>query len=262
MSFPKFHVLIAAGALLAAPVAAQTPDFNYHKDLASGQTVEIRGVNGRIDAEPATGNTLEVTAVKREHDHGDASEVQIQAVEWNGGVTICAVYPTPRRANRDNKCGAGDDYQMSTNNNDVEVRFHVKVPRGVKLDAGTVNGEIRATSLTGDAELHTVNGSIDVTAAGIVEAETVNGSIEAKIGRGDWTGALKFETVNGDLTLTAPEGLSTDVEASTVNGSVDSDFPITVRGRMERRHLRGTIGNGGRSLELTTVNGGIELRKG
>lgn len=47
-----------------------------------------------------------------------------------------------------------------------------------------------------------------------------------------------------------------------MNGSVDSDFPITIQGRMQRRHLRGTIGSGGRSLELTTVNGGIELRKG
>lgn len=262
MSFPKSLVALAASAVLAAPAAAQSPDFTYHKDLAPGQTVEIRGVNGRIDAEPATGNTLEVTAVKREHNHGDASDVQIQTVEWNGGVTICAVYPTPRRANRDNKCGEGDDYQMNTNNNDVEVRFHVKVPRGVKLDAGTVNGDIRAAALTGDADLHTVNGGIDVTAAGIVEAETVNGSIDAKIGRADWTGELKFTTVNGSLTLTAPEGLSTEVEASTVNGSVDSDFPITMRGRMERRHLRGTIGSGGRSLELTTVNGGIELRKG
>lgn len=262
MSLAQSCTLLLVAAAVAVPAQAQAPDFTYHKDLASGQTVEIRGVNGQVDAEPATGSTLEVTAVKREHNHGDAADVQIQAVEWNGGVTICAIYPTPRRANRENRCGAGDDYQMNTNNNDVEVRFHVKVPRGVKFDAGTVNGDVRARDLTGDADLHTVNGSIDVTAAGIVEAETVNGSIEAKIGRGDWTGALKFETVNGDLTLTAPEGLSTDVEASTVNGSVDSDFPITVRGRMERRHLRGTIGSGGRSLELTTVNGGIELRKG
>jgi DUF4097 and DUF4098 domain-containing protein YvlB len=151
---------------------------------------------------------------------------------------------------------------MNTNENDVEVRFTVKVPRGVRLDAVTVNGDIRATDLAGDADLHTVNGGIDVTTSGTVEAETVNGDIDARIGRSNWTGGLKFETVNGSVSLTAPADLSTEVEASTVNGSVDSDFPITVQGRMERRHLRGTIGAGGRSLEITTVNGGIEIKKG
>lgn len=253
---------LAALALLPALLSAQSNDFSYRKDLAPGQTVEIRGVNGAIDAQPSTGTTLEVTAVKREHRHGDAEEVQIVAVEWNGGVTICAVYPTPRRSRRDNHCGGGDSYEMSTNDNDVEVRFSVKVPRGVKLDAATVNGDVRATGLTGDADLHTVNGGIDVTTSGVVEAETVNGDIEARIGRADWSGGLKFETVNGGISLTAPATLATDIEASTVNGAVDSDFPITIRGKLERTHLRGTIGAGGRSLEMTTVNGGIELRKG
>ena len=253
--------LLAALALSgAAQVRGQ--DFSYRKTLAPGQTVEIRGVTGAIDAQPASGNTLEVTAVKREHRHGDAADVQVVAVEWNGGVTICAVYPNGRRAGRDNHCGHGRDYQMNTENNDVEVRFTVKVPRGVLLDAVDVNGDVRASGLTGDVELHTVNGDIDVTTSGTVEAETVNGSIDARIGRSDWSGGLKFETVNGSISLTAPADLSTDIAASTVNGSVDSDFPITVRGRMERRSLRGTIGSGGRSLELTTVNGGISLKKG
>ena len=254
--------LVMLGAGIPAVLLAQGPDFTSHKDLAPGPTVEIRGVTGAIDASPASGNSLEVTAVKREHRHGDAADVQVVAVEWNGGVTICAVYPNSRRARRDNHCGRGDDYQMNTNDNDVEVRFTVKVPRGVRLDAATVNGDVRADGLTGDADLHTVNGGIDVTTSGVVEAETVNGDVDAKIGRSDWTGGLKFETVNGSISLTAPADLGTDIEASTVNGSVDSDFPITVRGRMERTHLRGTIGSGGRSLELTTVNGGIQLRKG
>ena len=255
---------LALAALIAPPTCmAQAPDFTWHGTLAAGKTIEIRGVSGRIDAEPASGNTIEVSATKRERRHGDAEDVKIEVVESTEGVTICAVYPTPRRSRRDNHCGAGRDYQMNTDNNDVEVNFTVKVPRGVRLEAGTVNGSIRATDLAGDASLSTVNGGIDVTTSGLVEAHTVNGDIDARIGRADWTGNLEFNTVNGGITLTAPASLSTDIEASTVNGAVDSDFPITISGRMERRHLRGTIGTGGsRSLELTTVNGGIELRKG
>jgi hypothetical protein len=35
-----------------------------------------------------------------------------------------------------------------------------------------------------------------------------------------------------------------------------------VTGRIAKRKLQGTIGAGGRMLEMATVNGGIELKKG
>ena len=46
-----------------------------------------------------------------------------------------------------------------------------------------------------------------------------------------------------------------------MNGDIETDFPLTVTGKISRRKLEGTIGGGGRLLELSTVNGGIELRK-
>ena len=222
-------------ALATPALAAQSPHFSWHGTLAAGKTIEIRGVSGRIDASPASGNTVEVSAVKRERRHGDAEDVKIEVMEGTDGVTICAVYPTPRRAREENHCGSGRDYQMNTQDNDVEVNFTVKVPRGVRLEATTVNGSIRATDLTGDAELHTVNGGIDVTTSGLVEAQTVNGDIEARIGRADWSGRLEFSTVNGGITLTAPASLATDIEAAqgpeieTLTGWLESwgeDVPV------------------------------------
>ncbi len=254
---------ICAAVLLmcvATTARAQGNDFSWRGTLAAGKTIEVRGVLGDIDVVAATGTTVEVTAVKRAR-RSNEEDVKVEVVESTSGITICAMYPTPRRAREENHCGLGEDYQMSTNDNDVEVHFTVKVPRGVRLDAHTVNGDVHAEGLTADAEIGTVNGSIRVVTGGVVEASTVNGSIDATIGRADWTGTLEFRTVNGKITLTAPASLSTDVDAQSVNGGVDSDFPITVRGRMERRHLRGTIGSGGRSLELETVNGEIEIRK-
>ena len=249
--------------LLASPAvtAAQSPDFRWTGTVAAGKTIEIRGVNGNIAAEAASGNTVEVTAVKHADDD-DPAEVKIEVVETGNGVVVCAVYPTPRRSNRENQCGSGRDYQMNVNDNDVTVNFTVKVPRGVLLDANTVNGSIKASGLTADADLNTVNGGIDVTTTGLVEAQTVNGRITARIGRTDWSGTLGFKTVNGGISLTAPGDLSADLEASAVNGGIDSDFPVTVNGRIDRTHLRGRIGAGGRTLELETVNGGIEIKKG
>jgi hypothetical protein len=48
---------------------------------------------------------------------------------------------------------------------------------------------------------------------------------------------------------------------STVNGRFEINFPITIQGRLNPRRLRTRLGNGGRRIKLTTVNGNVELRK-
>src|SRR2546426_11882062 len=89
---------------------------------------------------------------------------------------------------------------------------------------------------------------------------SVNGSIEASFGRATWSDALEFRTVNGAITLHLPAGLSTEVRATTVNGDIETDFPLMVTGRLGPRSLHGTIGSGGRRLALETVNRSIRLR--
>ena len=48
---------------------------------------------------------------------------------------------------------------------------------------------------------------------------------------------------------------------STVNGSVQSDFPVTIQGRLNPRKLNATLGKGGQRIEMKTVNGDVRLRK-
>jgi DUF4097 and DUF4098 domain-containing protein YvlB len=171
------------------------------------------------------------------------------------------VYPTPPRARHENSCEPGDGWSSSTENNDVQVDFTIKLPAGIDFFGRTVNGDLEAENMGADADVSTVNGSVDVSAVGHVEATTVNGSIRASMGRADWESVARFTTVNGGITLTLPANLSADVRAETVNGDLETDFPLTITGRFGPRHLRGTIGNGGRALELSTVNGSIHLRK-
>jgi DUF4097 and DUF4098 domain-containing protein YvlB len=245
-----------AGAVALAPPAL-ADDFAWRGRLAPGQTLEVKGVNGGITAE-ATGGEAEVTAVKRAR-HSDPDSVEIKAVEHAGGVTICAVYPG--RGGGHGGCEPGEHGGGNTRNNDVQVEFTVKVPAGVKLEAGTVNGGIRVRAVESDVEASSVNGTINVEATGVVKAETVNGSIEASMGRADWNGRLDFETVNGSITPDLPADFSADVNAQTVNGRISSDFPLGGNLRQTKRTLRGTIGSGGRALELETVNGSISLRR-
>ncbi len=106
-----------------------------------------------------------------------------------------------------------------------------------------------------------MNGGIDIYAAGVAEGTTVNGSITVSMGQANWSGTLDFTTVNGSVTLEMPADLDCQVSIQTVNGSIQSDFPITVEGRFSPRHLKGTIGEGGRKLVVKTVNGSVQLRR-
>ena len=254
--------IMTAAALVAAPgvAAAQGDAFTWSGRVASGGTVEIKGVNGDISAEAASGNEIEVRATKRAR-RSDPAEVEIAVVEHAGGVTICAVYPTPR-GSRENECAPGDGGRMSTNNNDVSVDFVVRVPAGVRLAASTVNGAVEARGLRGDVEASSVNGDVDVSTAGTAEGQSVNGSVELAMGRADWRGQLRAASVNGSVIVTLPASANVDVQGRTVNGDIESDFPITVRGKWGPRSMSGTIGSGGRELEVETVNGAIEIRRG
>ncbi len=243
---------------LGGALTLQAEDFRWEGKLAKGKTLEVKGINGGIEATGTSGDRVVVTAVKR-GKRSQPKEVKIEVVEHGGGVTVCAVYPSP--SSKPNECVPGGGGRMGTKNNDVKVEFTVKVPDGVSFVGRTVNGGIEATSLSANAEAHTVNGSIKLATSGYGTAETVNGSIKASLGSADWTGDLEFETVNGGITVELPEGTGARVSARTVNGGIETDFPLTIMGKFGSKRISGTIGGGGRDLLLETVNGRIHLKK-
>lgn len=253
----------ALGALLVAtPSSAQQgPDFEWAGALAAGRTLEVMGVNGRIEAGPASGGTANVRATRQARRGADPDQVTIDVVEHAGGVRICAVYPT--KGGGRTTCDE-DGIHGRMEDNKVDVTFVVAVPTGVHFHARTVNGAVEAEGLRGDVRAESVNGPIQVSGTGTVQAETVNGRIQAGIGSDSWTGTLQFETVNGGITVSLPATVGAEVEAETVNGSLSSDFPLTMQpGRSwGPRRMEGTIGAGGGRLSLETVNGGIEIRRG
>jgi hypothetical protein len=246
-----FTAMLGVAAL---PALAAQQDFHWQGKLASGATIEIRNVNGGINAIASDSDQVEVSAVKTA-TRGDPATVRIEIAQHEGHVTICAVYG---RAGNGQPC---EGHSGRHDRGDVKVAFAVKVPAGVRFVGRTVNGDVRAAAIKADAEGQTVNGNVEIDASGAVRASAVNGDIEARLGRSDWKGVLKLATVNGRIAVTLPGDANTEVKASTVSGSIETDFPLTVSGRYAQRTASGTIGAGGRSLELSAVHGSIELRK-
>ena len=238
-------------------------DFRWNGPIAPGRSIEIKGINGDITAEAGSGD-VQVVATKTSR-RSDVDSVQIKVVQHEHGVTICALYPTESGYTGECEAGSGRPRNSSAtagvNNNDVRVDFTVKVPAGVGFIGKTVNGEIAATSLSGNVITKTINGSIRISTTGYAEASTINGEISARLGDANWSGPLNFKTLNGAINLDLPANVSTDVDAETLNGHINSDFPINLISVKDRKHLRGRIGAGGRELFLKTLNGSINLRQ-
>jgi hypothetical protein len=232
--------------------ASQSAPFHWSGKVVTGKAITIKGVNGSIHAEHASGTEVEVTALRSAH-RSNPNDVRIYVAPTSNGYIVCALYP-----------GDGTDCNSNhahTRNNDTQVEFMVRVPAGVKFNAHTVNGAVTAQSLRDDVRASTVNGKIDVSTLGSAVASTVNGNIQASMGRVNWSEARKFHTVNGSIDLDLPAAANAEIHASTVNGSISSDFPLLVHGRFGGKSITGTIGAGGRELQAQTVNGSIHLRQ-
>jgi DUF4097 and DUF4098 domain-containing protein YvlB len=253
---------------LAAPLAAQKQDasskddnFSWTGKLKSGAWLRVKNLNGSISVEKASGDVAEVTGEKQWR-RGDPEEVRFEIVKDGDNVTICALWGDNSTCNAD---GAHYRHHGWNNDrdNDVSVKFVIKLPAGVKVDVGTVNGGVDVSGAQSEVQASTVNGRVDAsTSGGPVNASTVNGSIRVHMDEMPGTEDLKFSTVNGSITVEVPASFAAEIDMETVNGSLSSDFPITVSGKVNPRHLHAVVGKGGRNVDLKTVNGSIEIKKG
>jgi DUF4097 and DUF4098 domain-containing protein YvlB len=261
MTLPRIHRILYLPLILATFTAFawaqdQGREFHWKGKLTADQVVEIKDVNGKIEASTTAGDEVEVTAVK---SGPRAEEVQIKVVPSGNGVTICAIYPA--FGSRE-VCEPGGSWHVHNKSGDsTKVDFTVHMPRNLRFSGYNINGGVSAEGMGRAVRADTVNGSIHVSTSAWAQAHTVNGSIEARMGSADWDGTLKISTVNGSVNLEMPDDLNAEVKFSSVNGRIDSDFPLTIQGGFVGHSARGTIGKGGRELVISTVNGSVGLKK-
>lgn len=254
-SSARRHLLVAVLVCLVGTWASAQDNgtsFHWQGKLAPDQVVTIKNINGVIEANGIAGDQIEVNAEK---SGPQADQVQIKVEQTSEGVTICAIYP----GDDSNSC---ESHSHHNNGHDkAKVDFHASIPKNLRFNAEDVNGSVRAQDMGRPVHASSVNGGVHVSTASWAEASSVNGSVECSMGSTDWNGRLKIDTVNGSVKLELPPDASTDVKFSSVNGRLNSDFPITISGLFGSHSAHGTIGSGGRELSVETVNGSVELTK-
>jgi hypothetical protein len=262
--------------------------FVWAARIGDGGTLTVKNIVGGITVTESSGDRVEVRAEKRMRGRGEPGDITFDVQESSSGATICTVY------RGESACDEG-----SFNNTRFSVLYTITMPRGLRLRATTGNGELSVERAGSDVELSTGNGGIRVgqtdgrvsastgngdlevesargpvrassgngrifvsTSAGPVSATTGNGDIDVRMGTLTNAGDMSFTSGSGAVRVTLPPDFNGDVDASTGNGDLRTDFAIKLIGRLDPQHMRGTIGSGGRTIHLQTGNGRLEIRKG
>ncbi|MEW6320941.1 MAG: DUF4097 family beta strand repeat-containing protein [Acidobacteriota bacterium] len=217
--------------------------------LAPGGRFELVNVNGKIEAEAAEGGALEIKAERVARGRSDeaAKELlgQIEMREEAGADRVRVEVRTPR---------------VSFGGH--EVRWTLRVPRGVHVDLRTVNGGVLLTGLDGEVRARATNGGIRGRSlvAASVDASVTNGGVDVEVASLAESGSISLESVNGGVGLALPSDAKADVNAQCVNGGISvSGLELAVVGEQSRRRIEGRLNGGGGRVTLKTVNGGVRL---
>lgn len=230
-----------------------TEKFSKTYPLSASGTVDIANMNGSVQVEAWDKNEVSLEAEKFSREADGLKRIEIVVDSSNDRLVI----KTKHHRNEDSPWWSKDRWS-----NNGGVRYKLKVPAalaafradvmnsnvtidGVRGDVRikSMNGRINATGLTGDAELGTMNGAITATFASIKSGQSI-----------------RLDTMNGSCQVNVPRDASASLRASSMNGSISCDLPITVE-KSSRHTLRGLIGQGGASITLHSMNGGLSLRR-
>lgn len=283
-------LLAFAGLIMLAPSAAhaQTDDFAWSGDVPQGATVRVFTFAGTVTVREASGRETRITGTGRNARSG---EIRYVSSRTGGDVLVCALHDDAECSETGIRRARGWSRRQR-----AEADFTVEVPRGVNVRLASGSGEVTVNGVTGEvhaasgsgsvrvgsgaSQVRAASGSGSVTvdgALGAVQASTGSGTVRITTARGPVTAStgsgsidvsmasvpgnddLKFSTGSGSVTLRLPSDFSASVHATTGSGDFESDFPMTLDGRMSRHNLRATIGSGGRALRISTGSGDVRI---
>jgi len=180
-----------------------------------------------------------------------------------------------------------------------ELHIEVRLPKDSDLKIETGDGEIHASGLSGNIDLSTGDGSMNVSAMsgvlrfhtgdGGIDGSDLDGQCDAVSGDGSIKLSGRFDVLraksgdgkivvsaargskvesswsvqsgDGEIAVALPSDLHANVDASTGDGHISTDIPITVSGSVSKKRVLGTLNGGGQSLTIHTGDGSIRLTR-
>ena len=226
----------------------------------TGRSLEIKGVNGDIEASLASGREAEVVAVKRAR-RSNPDSVEIKVVEHAGRRHDLRRLPPQRRPPQRVRRRRRRPHRAPTTTTS-RCASRCACPHGVTFRGRTVNGGIKADGLAAPVDAETVNGDVRLAGRGLgprPDRQRQHPRVPGP-GRGHRAPGVR------------------DRERQHRPGAAGRRGRRPPRRDRERRHRQrlpprdpqhppppatppaAKLGSGGRTLKLETVNGSIEVR--
>jgi hypothetical protein len=180
------------------------------------------------------------------------------------------------------------------------LQIEVRMPRDADLQVRTGDGSIKAHGLSGTIDLHSGDGALAVgslkgsirlhTGDGSIEANDLEGKCDASSGDGrirltgrfdvlsakSGDGSIVIEALHGSkldsgwsitsgdggIDVALPPDLPANIEASSGDGRITTDIPITMEGVISKSRVHGKMNGGGSTLTIHTGDGSIHLKQG
>jgi DUF4097 and DUF4098 domain-containing protein YvlB len=254
----KTTVIILA-TLLVVPAIAATRTVDETRPAAPDGVIEIQVLAGSISVSGWERAELNVTGTI------DDEEVEFE-IKNSGKRTSISVEPLGRSL----------DKLSGT------MELEIRVPRGSRIEAESLSAGFAVEAINGAVTIESISGAVEISGAvPKIEVSTINGLItispSAELLSGDCQsvsgnirlkamlspdGNFSFETVSGNIELRLPSGTSAEFNVETFNGDIQNDFgPAAEKTSpyLPSKSLEFSIGGGGASVSVSSINGNVQL---
>ncbi|MHC4155684.1 MAG: DUF4097 family beta strand repeat-containing protein [Planctomycetota bacterium] len=243
--------MVEVSAPLAAGGSFAAKTHNGSITVTGADVAECRvtaTIVARAGSEEQAKKLTEQTRIRLEPD-GNRLKARIDKPRtgMNQSVSVSLDVTVPRQT----------DAVLTTHNGKVKISDL----RG-RIDATTHNGKVRASGVIGTTKLRTHNGSVTCEEiSGDIQLRSYNGNVRAVYSQSAPPVCdVSIVTHNGRVEFAGPPHYSARVDVSVRNGTISTELPITLSGKLRRRKLHGTIGAGEGRLHVETRNGAVTIR--
>jgi len=262
-------ILTAAVLASLAPVQGVT-DTTFA--VPAGASLSVNNFGGSIIVHGWTQNRVKVHA-----EHGSRGAIEASLVGTTVTIKASSRHGAPSVV--DFEITVPQDMALTLSGTYTEITVDVRGGSG-NIMLHSIQGSVTLADATGRIEVNSVNESVELSnVSGQIKAETVNGdvslngiksaSVEATTINGDVEyegtitdgGTYTFNSHNGDITVSIPEGANVTLSVATANGDIDPSFPLPLTATAGKHRYTFKLGSGSARMEVESFQGDIELRR-
>lgn len=197
-----------------------------HRTFSGVHFVRVQNVSGPITVN-AGGNTVSVNATLNAGSQSAIDRTHVDFDQHGDSLDVSTRY---------------DKSGLFGNSNGAGVDYAITVPARTDVEVENISGPITIQGVLGD-----------------VRASQVSGPVRATLGRIDGSRDVNIKAVSGRIVLSIARDSSATLNAESISGSVRAFFPTDEHKGVVGMSLRGRIGTGSGSIDLSTVSGGIDV---